>query len=328
MVALAVILQAGIAFSGIGVWICALAASRRDPGLLAASLLWLYTGLALAFAAEASLVAAYRLRDLQALFATDRALAAAFIEGMPILAFAGRCAALYFAASAASLLVGSARGASGAAAAGTWAAAWIGCRISAFLVPPEDLPLADAAFAAVSAAYPAILALFAARYLSASRRSRGGRSLERAVAAAALFAYLPARLGLAVADALTARGVPLLAPAWVDSAAFLALNAALFARIASGPRGLARSPSSTSGPGPRSAPALAEATFDEHCAAFGLSRREIEVASLLISRSSYKEVASELCISTDTVKSHAKSLYRKTKARNRFDLLLILGRSH
>lgn len=326
MVAVAVILQAGIAFSGIGVWIFALAASRRDPSPLAASLLLLYSGLALTIAAEASLVAAYRLRDLQALFATDRTLAAAFIEGMPILAFAGRCATLYFAAAAASLLVGRARGAAGAAAAGTWAAAWIGCRIAAFLLPPEALPRADAAFAAVSAAHPAILALFAARYLSASRRLREGRGLERAVAAAALFAYLPARLALAALDALTARGVPLLVPAWVDSGAFLALNAALFARIASGPRGLARSVPPT--PGQRSAPEVDETRFDGRCAAFGLSRREIEVASLLISKSSYKDVAAALCISIDTVKSHAKSLYRKTKAKNRFDLLLILGRSH
>jgi DNA-binding CsgD family transcriptional regulator len=60
---------------------------------------------------------------------------------------------------------------------------------------------------------------------------------------------------------------------------------------------------------------------------FGLSNREREVYDLLISHLSYKEIQEKLFISLDTVKSHAKSIYRKTGSDNRNGLLKMLDKS-
>lgn len=60
-----------------------------------------------------------------------------------------------------------------------------------------------------------------------------------------------------------------------------------------------------------------EKYFDRH----GISNREREVFSLLADHSSYKEIMDELHISLDTVKSHARSIYRKSGVKNRNELL-------
>jgi DNA-binding CsgD family transcriptional regulator len=55
-------------------------------------------------------------------------------------------------------------------------------------------------------------------------------------------------------------------------------------------------------------------------ARYGLSDREREVAELLVEGSSYKEIATRLCISLDTVKTHASRVYRKSSTSGRVDL--------
>ena len=47
-----------------------------------------------------------------------------------------------------------------------------------------------------------------------------------------------------------------------------------------------------------------------------LSGRETEVLTLLCQGRSYKMIADALCISTDTVRSHIKSIYRKLEVRS------------
>jgi DNA-binding NarL/FixJ family response regulator len=51
--------------------------------------------------------------------------------------------------------------------------------------------------------------------------------------------------------------------------------------------------------------------------AAGLSPRECEVLALMAGGESNREIASRLQLSPDTVKQHAKSIYRKLRVRNR-----------
>lgn len=56
-----------------------------------------------------------------------------------------------------------------------------------------------------------------------------------------------------------------------------------------------------------------------------LSKREIEVASLLVKGYSNKEIASELTISTYTVNDHVKNIYRKTNTHSRIELASLVN---
>jgi DNA-binding CsgD family transcriptional regulator len=108
----------------------------------------------------------------------------------------------------------------------------------------------------------------------------------------------------ALAEALAPQALPATATGWLAQAAFLALNAGLYRHFVLG------------------APANATATPGKaKLAEAGLSLREREVAARLARLASYKEIASELCISSETVKSHAKAVYRKTGCRDRTDLM-------
>ncbi len=324
MPSVAIVVLAGMVFSGLGIWILGLVKTSTDRGPRARGLFILYTGLGAQIAAEIFLAALSMLRDVQAALAADRELGVLLIDGAAWLIFAGRFAALFAAASAGRALAATvpraratSRGLPPWALPAAWAAAYIACRVGASALPIAALPALDAAFLAVAAAYPSILAALALRFLRESRPRRAQLGFERAVAAAVAWGYLPARLILVLADAALSRGVPPLAFAWIDAGFFLALNLALYLRFAfGGARG-------AGGAGAREA---GEA-FLARCETFGLSKREIEVASILVSSGSYKDAASALGISADTVKSHAKSLYRKTKARDRFELLGILGPS-
>lgn len=51
-----------------------------------------------------------------------------------------------------------------------------------------------------------------------------------------------------------------------------------------------------------------------------LSKREKEIASMLVAGNSYKEISSKLFISKKTVKSHAYKIYHKTSIHNRVEL--------
>ena len=57
----------------------------------------------------------------------------------------------------------------------------------------------------------------------------------------------------------------------------------------------------------------------------GLSKREEEVLVLLVQRKSAPDIAAELCISTATVKSHSRSIYRKLGIHRREELLEMVG---
>jgi len=52
-----------------------------------------------------------------------------------------------------------------------------------------------------------------------------------------------------------------------------------------------------------------------------LTGREREIAALLLTGKTYRTIAAELCVSENTVKTHAKNVYAKTGAHNRTELM-------
>jgi DNA-binding NarL/FixJ family response regulator len=52
-----------------------------------------------------------------------------------------------------------------------------------------------------------------------------------------------------------------------------------------------------------------------------LTRREKEVAELLVEGNTYKEVATKLFLSTDTIRQHIKNIYRKLQINSRTKLI-------
>jgi Response regulator containing a CheY-like receiver domain and an HTH DNA-binding domain len=54
---------------------------------------------------------------------------------------------------------------------------------------------------------------------------------------------------------------------------------------------------------------------------YGFSERELEVLKLLVEGKTNIEIGDSLCISVNTVKSHVKSIYRKSEVSNRVQLL-------
>lgn len=65
---------------------------------------------------------------------------------------------------------------------------------------------------------------------------------------------------------------------------------------------------------------------DGHYYRLILSQREVEVLGLLYQSKSYEEIGKELFISPNTVENHAKSIYRKTNAKNRTEFGIIATR--
>ncbi len=61
--------------------------------------------------------------------------------------------------------------------------------------------------------------------------------------------------------------------------------------------------------------------FREICASAGLTKREAEIAELISTGLSYKEIASLLDISPNTVSNHIGTIYRKTGTRSKVDMV-------
>ena len=59
----------------------------------------------------------------------------------------------------------------------------------------------------------------------------------------------------------------------------------------------------------------------EHLKEHGLSAREVEVAELLMRGNRVSAIASRLYISENTVRGHAKNIYRKLGVHNRQELI-------
>lgn len=59
------------------------------------------------------------------------------------------------------------------------------------------------------------------------------------------------------------------------------------------------------------------------CGNYKLSVREMEILALIAEGKGNKQIAEILCISTETVKSHVKNIFRKLEVRNRVDAVRI-----
>lgn len=66
------------------------------------------------------------------------------------------------------------------------------------------------------------------------------------------------------------------------------------------------------------------ARVPDFCAAHGLSARECEVVRGVVNREQNTAIARRLGISTQTVRFHLKSIYRKLDAEDRVDLIMTI----
>ena len=60
----------------------------------------------------------------------------------------------------------------------------------------------------------------------------------------------------------------------------------------------------------------------QHSPAFSLTPRELEVLEWMASPNTYKQIALQLCVSEETVRSHAKNILEKMKQPNRAQAVL------
>ena len=58
---------------------------------------------------------------------------------------------------------------------------------------------------------------------------------------------------------------------------------------------------------------------------YALTKREKEVAQLLVKGLSYKQISEQLFISLPTVKTHSSNIYRKCKINNRIELITLIS---
>jgi len=110
-----------------------------------------------------------------------------------------------------------------------------------------------------------------------------------------------------------------------DPPRFMPLLAALVGLAYLGTQAPRRAETATNHTASRAAASVAadDASFD----GFGLSKREREVAALLLDGFSYREIAERLFVSHGTVKTHVLSVYRKTGANTKLSLLKALAPS-
>jgi DNA-binding CsgD family transcriptional regulator len=307
MGSLFVIFAALLAFSGAGLWVVSLvvAKRRRERAIRAGAVL--YSCLFLHVLASAALLAAAQLRDVIALLAGHPAAARAFLDFAVGLGTAARCGALF----ALARLVRSARPAARrpAARALPWA---IGGLYAAYYA--AGLPFLRAGAWETILAFLLTAALWepAFGYLRLPPVPGRAAAEARAAARAAVYVFLPAKALAIVLDAAVAGGIAPLAYVLPDLGFFVFLNLRAYRLIA----GMAAENS-----GRRDGEDGARETIG----GLGLSVRESAVAGRLAAGKTYKEIARELAISVDTVKSHAKAVYRKSGCSRRAELMRRFG---
>lgn len=58
---------------------------------------------------------------------------------------------------------------------------------------------------------------------------------------------------------------------------------------------------------------------------YGLSSREVQITQLLVARTPYRQIGTELAVSENTVKTHVRNIYKKVGVSSREELLAKLG---
>jgi DNA-binding CsgD family transcriptional regulator len=290
-----------IALSGSGLWIIGLVYviggnNRRLRGLFV-----LYTCASIRIAISIAYIAVFRLTELYLLLAADRTAGLWITNGMLILGKAADCTFLITASIMAHRRTGTRGTAVLVWASGAWAVASAAVSIIGVLSPvPRALN------AALNGLFFLILAGIAAEARFYPGTKNGVNALIRQAAGTALFAYLPLRFGVTLADAITSGGISSLYFVSIDLLFYFALNLRVYVFLAQAYRGRREAPD-----------------VREFCRALGFSTRERQIAELLLQDRAYKDIAASLFISLDTVKSHAKSIYRKAERKDRRDLIAL-----
>ncbi len=60
---------------------------------------------------------------------------------------------------------------------------------------------------------------------------------------------------------------------------------------------------------------------------YGFSAREVQIATLLVERTPYRQIAEGLGLSENTVKTHVRNIYKKADVASREELLAKLSES-
>jgi len=68
--------------------------------------------------------------------------------------------------------------------------------------------------------------------------------------------------------------------------------------------------------------------FEQNCAGYHLTQREVEIALLISQGTQYKYIANALFISLDTVKSHVKNIFKKVGVNDKTELVYKLLQEH
>jgi DNA-binding CsgD family transcriptional regulator len=71
--------------------------------------------------------------------------------------------------------------------------------------------------------------------------------------------------------------------------------------------------------------ALSDTELETRCAAYGISKREQEIITLVLEGCSNRDIEDRLFISLATVKDHIYKIYKKTGVKNRVQLVNLLG---
>lgn len=68
-------------------------------------------------------------------------------------------------------------------------------------------------------------------------------------------------------------------------------------------------------------PSASKGLFEEICAEYHLTKREVEIASLVCKGYSYRRIADLLYISPRTVSKHVEHIFEKAKVNNKIGLI-------
>jgi len=308
MTTLSILALVLLSFSGAPLLYLLCAESIRGKSAFAVRLMVLYGSISAIAVIETSFVAAFRFEDIRLLMARNESLSSAAIDALMALKDAARIAILFSAAGFAAQASVSKSRAGNLLLPAAWSVPYLAFHYGGIQLLPSGM---TALF--LDGAYSFLLMYRGFAYLRKTPERDAVRKEAGLPVTIAIAVFIPLRLALNVIDAFIPSGLSPYLLVYPDLVFFFALNYRAY-RFLFGRGFGAGHPGTPSGDDD---PADKTAFYGT----YGLSARESEIARLLVDHASYKEIADSLFISVDTVKSHAKAVYRKTGCANRLELI-------
>ena len=297
---LVIFFQIALVLSGSGILIIGIAAAAGGKDRFLAGLAVLYACISVRIAIAIAYIAVFELTELYLLLAADQAAGFWIMRIMLTLGEIADCTLLVLAS-----VMARRRIAQAGAGILVWACAEWACASAAAYTAGIFTPIPRGLNTVLNCAYIIVfMAITMALYFRVDGRTPIGKLIHQGSGAAG-FLFLPVRLAIVLGDGLSPYGISPLYFIYLDLFFYLALNLRLYLFMASTLRKRGEKPD-----------------IGRLCLEFQFSARERQIAELLLLDRSYKHIADSLFISIDTVKSHAKSIYRKTKTKNRSSLML------